>query len=189
MTFPDRDHPIWKIVQALISLAGLLVVVRHGLLHAHAGRLDATDAVGATLALKFAGEIFGFTPTKESLMPRLNLAAILAIIGQVAPKVLLFTPLAPIAGQVASAMLEAEQMVGASGADKLAHVKKIAATAADAANAEAGHMVIDPSLVEASATEAISTAKTVVNLVHDTHAKLVPATAADPPAASPTPGV
>jgi hypothetical protein len=103
---------------------------------------------------------------------------LLSIIGQVAPKVLLFTPLKPIAGKVAEAMVEAQGIPGATREEKLAHVKRIALQAAEATNAEAGHVVLDPALVEATAAESIAAAKAAAKLVHDTHLKLAPAAAA-----------
>lgn len=52
---PDKDHPLWKTLQMLISLIGILVTVLHGLEGGHHGAVDvgdATGAVGGMLALK-----------------------------------------------------------------------------------------------------------------------------------------
>ncbi len=97
-------------------------------------------------------------------------ATFLKIAHTVGPVVLAFTPLAPIAGTVSAAIGEAEQMEGASGAEKLAHVTAIAITAAQAANDQAGHQVIDPAVVAATAQAAIATTVGAIKLVHDAHA-------------------
>lgn len=91
----------------------------------------------------------------------------LKIARTVGPVALQFTPLAPIAGAVAAAIGEAQQIEGASGQEKLAHVTAIAMQAAQAANDQAGHIVIDPSLVSATAASAISTAVSAIKIVHD----------------------
>lgn len=89
-------------------------------------------------------------------------------VGKFAPVILALTPLAPIAGPVQAAIAEAEAIHGdGAGAAKLAHVVAIAKDAADAANAQAGHEVIDPSTVEATATQVVSTVVNVVNLAKD----------------------
>lgn len=93
----------------------------------------------------------------------------LQILAQVGPQVLMFTPLAPIAAPVVAAIGEAEAMQGASGQEKLAHVVNIATDAATAANTQAGHVVIDPALMQATAATAISTAVNVTNMVHGAH--------------------
>lgn len=91
----------------------------------------------------------------------------LKIARTVGPVVLQFTPLAPIAGAVSAAIGEAQQIEGASGQEKLAHVTAIAIQAAHAANEQAGHMMIDPSVVAATAATAISTAVGAIKIVHD----------------------
>lgn len=97
-------------------------------------------------------------------------ATFLKIARTIGPVALQFTPLAPIAGAVTVAIGEAEQIEGASGADKLAHVTNIAIEAANAANAQAGHVVIDPLAVQQEAAKAISTAVGAIKIVHDAHA-------------------
>jgi hypothetical protein len=96
--------------------------------------------------------------------------AFLKIARTVAPVVLQFTPLAPISGAVTVGIQEAEQIEGASGTEKLAHVTNIAVEAANAANAQAGRIVVDPDMVQAEAAKAISTAVGAIKLVHDAHA-------------------
>ncbi len=93
----------------------------------------------------------------------------LEILADVGPKVLMFTPLAPIAGTVINAIAEAKSMQGASNQDKLAHVVNIATDAAQAANEQAGHVVIDPVALQAAAVSAISTTVQVTNMVHAAH--------------------
>lgn len=93
----------------------------------------------------------------------------LKIARTVGPVVLQFTPLAPIAGAVTIAIGEAQQIEGASGSEKLAHVTAIAMQAAQAANDQAGHQVIDPAVVAATAQSAISTTVGAIKIVHDAH--------------------
>ncbi len=115
----------------------------------------------------------------------------LQILAEVGPKVLMFTPLAPITGVVVAAIGEAEAMQGATGAAKLAHVVNIATDAAQATNLQAGHVVIDPAVLQATAVQAISTAVSVSNLVHAAHAETVASvevTPETPAAVQPTSG-
>ncbi len=99
------------------------------------------------------------------------------IAGTVGVQALKLTPLAPIADPVAIAIAEAQQIEGASGAEKLAHVTNIAIDAANAANAQAGHQVIDPAQIAATAQHAISTTYDAIKLIHDAHQQqpLIPA--------------
>lgn len=108
----------------------------------------------------------------------MSLSGWLRILAQLGPQVLLFTPLAPIAPLVVAAIGEAEALAGATGPDKLAHVVNIATIAASAANAQAGHVVIDPATMQAAAENAISTVVGVTNMVHYSE---------DAPPALPTP--
>lgn len=89
------------------------------------------------------------------------------IVGTFAPLILANTPLAPIAGAVTAAIQEAEAIHGSgSGAEKLAHVTAIAVDAAHAANAQAGHQVIDPAAVQSEAATVISAVVQAANLAH-----------------------
>lgn len=56
-SLPPKDHPIWKLAQMGISLVGLMLVARHGLLQSHAGP-DTTDVLGGVLTMKFVKELF-----------------------------------------------------------------------------------------------------------------------------------
>ncbi len=115
----------------------------------------------------------------------------LQILAEVGPKVLMFTPLAPITGVVVAAIGEAQAMEGASGAVKLAHVVNIATDAATATNLQAGHVVIDPAVLQATAVQAINTAVSVTKMVHDAHAEVaatVTVTPETPAAVQPTSG-
>lgn len=87
------------------------------------------------------------------------------VLAHVAPAILSMTVLGPIAGIVQAAIGEAEALHGpGSGAEKLAHVIAIAKDAADAANAQAGHQVIDPVAVENEAATVVSAVVQAVKL-------------------------
>lgn len=98
----------------------------------------------------------------------------LQMVQSLAPMILAFTPLAPIAPFVSAGIQEAEQIQGASGADKLAHAVQIARDGIAATNAQAGKVVIDPQLSDAAIVSGINTTVSVVNLVHATHANDTP---------------
>lgn len=93
-----------------------------------------------------------------------NLGKFLHIVGTFAPLILAVTPLAPIAGAVTAAIQEAESIAGATGAEKLARVTAIAVDAAHAANAQAGHVVVDPVAVQTEAATVISAVIQATNL-------------------------
>lgn len=93
----------------------------------------------------------------------------LQILAEVGPQVLRFTPLAPIAGDVIAAIGAAQAMDGATGPQKLAHVVTIATEAAQATNAQAGRVVIDPASMQAAAETAISTVVQVTKMVAFAH--------------------
>lgn len=76
-------------------------------------------------------------------------------VAAVAPGILMFTPLAPIAGIVQAAIGEAEA-IGGSGPDKLAHVLAVAHDAGEAINAQAGHEVVNVTAVDQTAATIIS---------------------------------
>jgi len=97
------------------------------------------------------------------------------MVQQLAPMVLAFTPLAPIAPFVSAGIQEAEQIQGASGADKLAHAINIARQGIAATNAQAGRTVIDPNLADSAIAAGINTTVSVVNIVHEAHATDTPA--------------
>lgn len=92
----------------------------------------------------------------------MSLKSWLKTLAKVAPKVLLLTPLAPIAPAVQAAIAEAEAIKGASGQEKLAHVVKIAVNAAEVA--QASGVNIDPNAVEVAAEKAVSTAVDITNI-------------------------
>ena len=88
-------------------------------------------------------------------------------VGKIAPAILVFTPLAPIAGPITAAIQEAEAIHGAStGAEKLAHVVAVAKEAAKVANAAAGHTVVNEVGIEAAAAHAIGAVVSAANAVH-----------------------
>lgn len=96
-------------------------------------------------------------------------ATFFKIAGTVGVQALKFTPLAPIAETVGAAIAEAQAIPDASGPDKLTHVTNIAIQAANAANVQAGRVVVDPVLVQQEAASAITTAVGAIKLVHDAH--------------------
>ncbi len=106
----------------------------------------------------------------------------LQMVASLGPQILMFTPLARIAPAVAAGIQEAQQMAGADGPTKLAHVTNIAVQAAQAVNAKAGHVEVDPETVRVAAGQAISTVVTVVNMVHAAHAEDAAEAAAAPAA-------
>lgn len=75
--------------------------------------------------------------------------------------------LAPI---VADAIGQAEAVAGASGAGKLAHATQLVSDGVAAANAAAGHQVVDPVVAAAVAPAVITTVVGVANSIHDSHA-------------------
>lgn len=75
--------------------------------------------------------------------------------------------LAPLAGIITQGIGEAEQIPGATGADKLAHVVNLSVLSAQGVNAGAGRVIVDPTLVQSSAASAISTAVDIANLLHN----------------------
>lgn len=100
-------------------------------------------------------------------------------VGAVAPAILMFTPLAPIAGITQAAIVEAEAIFGpGKGDEKLAHVIAVAKDAGAAINAQAGHEVVHVDAIEQTAKSAISA---VIS------ATKVPASSYHDPSPAPTP--
>lgn len=81
--------------------------------------------------------------------------------------ILMMTPLAPIARVIVAAMQEAEALHTGpnTGADKLKHVLAIALDAALGVNIAAGHMVIDPAVLQQVVTQVVGAIVGVVNVV------------------------
>lgn len=90
----------------------------------------------------------------------------LRLVEQIAPIVLLATPAAPLAPFVAAGIKAAESVEGASGAQKLAIAKTIAGVGAEAVNAQAGVVVVDPQVLDATITNGINTVVGAANLIH-----------------------
>lgn len=90
----------------------------------------------------------------------------LQILADVGPKVLQFTPLAPIAPYVSAGIAAAQAIPGASNADKLAHVTEIARDSIAATNAQAGHIVVSPALSDAVIHDSISAVVQAINATH-----------------------
>ncbi len=87
---------------------------------------------------------------------------VLAIVG---PKVLMFTPLAPIAGIVVGAIQTAESIPGATGPQKKALVQELVSAGVQATNTLAGKTIIDPAVAQAASGSAIDTVVSVANIV------------------------
>ena len=80
-----------------------------------------------------------------------------------------------IAPAVVQAIAHAEQIKGATGAEKKAHVEAIASLAAQSLNAAAGESKIDPALVSATAGQVIDAVVGAVNIVHQAQGPETPA--------------
>ena len=96
---------------------------------------------------------------------KLSWSAFAKALIQYGPFLLMMTPLAPIAPAVIQAILEAEQIKGATGPEKLAHVMAIITTAAEALNLQAGHEVVDMAKLQQTGAAIISAIIAIVNLV------------------------
>jgi hypothetical protein len=82
----------------------------------------------------------------------------------IAPAVLQFTPLAPLSAYIVPAIVEAESIKSAEGGQaKLLHVLAAATTAAQATNAQAGRMLIDPALIQSQGPMIVSNVITAIN--------------------------
>ena len=91
----------------------------------------------------------------------------LQVLEQVGPLFLLMTPAAPVAPFVVAGIKMAEQIPGATGAQKKDFAVQIANLGAQATNAIAGHQVIDAALVSNAVSSGIDTAVSVTNLIHN----------------------
>jgi len=93
----------------------------------------------------------------------------LALVKLLAPIILTTVKpeLAPIAGNITDAIGEAEQIKGATGQEKLAHVKNIAVSTANSINTAKGKTVIDPTSLTGAIDQSVSTVVSVVNLIHE----------------------
>lgn len=97
----------------------------------------------------------------------MHLPSWLKTLEHVAPAVLMFTPLAPIAPIIAAAINTAEQIPGATGEQKKAYVQQIAASAVTAINTANNKTIIDPNAVSDTAGTAIDTIVGVNNMIHN----------------------
>lgn len=87
-----------------------------------------------------------------------------------APLILSFIPrLAPLAPFVSNGIQEAEQLPGASSAEKQAHAIQIARNGIASVNAVAGHPLLDPTISDQLIGSAVNTVVSVTNLVHAAH--------------------
>lgn len=90
----------------------------------------------------------------------------LRLVGQIAPLILLSTPLAPIAPWVSIGIQVAERIPGATGAQKLEIAKVIARVGVSAANAQAGKVIIDPVAADTMVTDGINAVVAATNIRH-----------------------
>lgn len=109
---------------------------------------------------------------------KLNINKWLTIVSQIAPIVLLAVPggaaIAPLVPVITHAITEAEQIKGASGADKKAHVLNTVQDAVTTINAT-GKAKLDPAEVQAVAGQGIDAVIATVHVVEG--AKIVKAPA------------
>lgn len=96
----------------------------------------------------------------------------LSLVLNLAPLVLMGIPGMPVVliPTIVHAIQEAQQIKGASGADKKAHVLTVATDAVTAVNGAKGQVVVDPAVVTAVVAPAIDTTIGVINLVQQAHA-------------------
>lgn len=103
---------------------------------------------------------------------KFNLGKFLAVVSQIGPVILAATPGAerfgPIVGEVVGAIKEAEQIKGASGPEKKAHVLAIAKAAVNTANAS-GKVKIDPNTVDQVVGAGVDTVIGTIGLIEDAH--------------------
>lgn len=96
----------------------------------------------------------------------MNLSTWLKTVEKIVPTLLKLTPLAPISQYVALGIQTAQQIKGATGAQKLELAKQIVSVGVAATNAQAGHQVVDPAEVDALVTSSINTVVAAANLAH-----------------------
>jgi hypothetical protein len=90
----------------------------------------------------------------------------LKVLEQVAPLIIGFTPLAPLAPAVTAAISMAEQIPGATGEQKKAIVQEIVRVSAQGANAQANKVVLDPAAAVRASSDVIDSVVDIVNIAH-----------------------
>ena len=90
----------------------------------------------------------------------------LHLVEQLAPMVLMFTPLAPIAPFVAQGISLAEQIPGATGEQKKSFAMQLALMGAQATNLAKGHELLVPDQLQAMTGSTIDLIVAATNLVH-----------------------
>ena len=83
--------------------------------------------------------------------------------------------LGPVASVIVHAIGEAQQIDGATGPEKKAHVMNIADAAVVAYNGAAGKVVLDPAAVHEAADEGVDTVYAAIHVLVKTPATLAPA--------------
>jgi hypothetical protein len=103
---------------------------------------------------------------------KFNLGKFLAVVSQIGPVILAATPGAekfgPIVGEVVGAIKAAEQIKGATGPEKKAHVLAIAKAAVNAANTT-GKVKIDPATVDQVVGAGVDTVIGTIGLIEGAH--------------------
>lgn len=105
-----------------------------------------------------------------------------SLVMNLAPLVLMAVPGMPpvLIPTLVHAIQEAQQIPGASGAAKKAHVLAVATDAVTAVNGAKGTQVIDPGVVPGVVSHGIDTTIGVINLVQRAHATPAPTPASTP---------
>lgn len=110
---------------------------------------------------------------------KFDLNKFLTLVGTIGPIVLANVPhgekIATQIPTIIAAIGEAEQIKGATGAEKKAHVLSIVAAGVNVANAS-GHVTLDPATVQAVASSGIDAVIGAVQVVHDATPAQVPPT-------------
>ena len=84
----------------------------------------------------------------------------------IVPVCLIIPGAAPLAPLIAGAILEAEQLPHAKGAEKKAHALNLVAVGVAAGNAVTHRQVIDPAEAVKTASQVIDASISVVNVIH-----------------------
>ena len=91
----------------------------------------------------------------------------LQVLEKVGPMLLLLTPAAPAAPFIVAGIHMAEQIPGASGAQKKDFATQIAILGAQATNAIQGRTVIDPANIQVAVSSGIDTVVAITNIAHN----------------------
>lgn len=161
--------PFWQSKTLWLNVVALAIIGMQVAGTADIGLSPATQtallAVANVLLRLLTNQGVQMGPSKESDMNW----GWLKLVGQIAPIALAATPMAPLAPYIAIGVQQAEQMEGATGAQKLAKAVEIAKTGIAAADAQAGRQIIDPAAADAAITAGVNAVVGTVNIIHDFH--------------------